>query len=348
MKFHKTIKIGGKSISETCPAFIIAEAGVNHNGDMKKAKELIDVAKESGVDAVKFQTFKAEHLILRNVKKAPYQLKTTDQKESQFEMLRRLEVSKEQNVELRDYCHKNKLIFLTTPFDECSLDELDVLDLPAYKIASTDTTNIPFLKRVAKKKKPIILSTGMADLKDVRKALEAIHAINKDVIILQCTANYPIKDNEVHLNVIRLFQQEFDMLIGFSDHTVGVGASPYAIAVGAKVIEKHFTLDKAQKGPDHKASLNPEELKEFVTQIRKVEEYLGASDKNLSASEVFTRKSLQKCLVASQKIQKGELFAEDNIIAKRTGGAGISPLKYEKVLGKKAKRDYQYNDIIEL
>ena len=346
MQFNKNIYVGNKCINPLGHVFIIAEAGVNHNGDMKLAKQMIDVAVESGADAVKFQAFKADHLILKNIEKAPYQKVTTNNKESQYEMLKNLEVTKKQTKELMDYCMTKNIIFLSTPFEKASLDELDELGVSAFKVAATDLTNIQFLRQVAEKGKPIILSAGMCYLEEVHKALETICPINKDVILLQCTANYPIQDEEANINVIRTFMDTFDVLVGYSDHSQGVGASPYAVAVGANVIEKHFTLDKSMEGPDHKASVTPEELKQLVSDIRRVEKYLGDGIKMPSCSEQMTRKSLQKCLVASQSIKMGDKFCTENIVAKRTNGEGISALYYDNVNGKTANRDYNVDDII--
>jgi N,N'-diacetyllegionaminate synthase len=346
MKFNKVIKINDFVISENSKVFIIAEAGVNHGGDINFAKRQIELAKKYGADAVKFQAFKTENVILRDVKKAPYQTKTTEARESQFEMIKKLEISKEEIALLKNYCQKLRITFLITPFDEGTLDQLDDLHLSAYKISSTDITNLPFLKKVAKKAKPIILSTGMTYLGEVKVALEEIYPFNKDVILLQCSANYPIKDEEANLNVIHTFKHNFDILVGYSDHSVGVGAAPYAVAMGAKVIEKHFTLNKNLNGPDHKASLNPEELAKMIKEIRRVEIFLGKSEKKPTLSERGTRKALQKCLVAKDGIKKGELFTQDNIIGKRTGGIGISPLFYNSLLGKKASRDYIKDKII--
>ncbi|MCD4729166.1 MAG: N-acetylneuraminate synthase family protein, partial [Bacteroidales bacterium] len=272
--------------------------------------------------------------------------KTTGSGESQFEMLKKLEITKEQNIELVDYCKQNNIIFLTTPFDEESLDELDSLDLPAYKVASTDTTNLLFLKKIAQKGKPIFLSTGMCFLSEVELALKQIHQYNKEVILLQCTANYPINDEDANLNVLKTYKDEFDILVGYSDHSVGVGASPYAIPLGAVVVEKHFTLDKSLNGPDHKASLSPGELKDFVSEIRKVEKYLGSYIKKPTKDEEKTRLSLQKSLVALHLIKQGEIFTEQNIVAKRTGGKGTSPIHYKQILGKKASKNYSPNEII--
>lgn len=346
--FNKQFQIGNRTISEQEKTFIIAEAGVNHNGDMNLAKEMIDVAIESNVDAVKFQTFKAEKLILKDIEKAPYQKVTTNSGESQYDMLKRLEVTKEQTKELMDYCEKRNIIFLSTPFEKTSLDELDELGVSAFKIAATDLTNIQFLRQVAEKGKPIILSAGMCYLEEVERALDAIYPINKNLILMQCTANYPIQDAEANINVIRTFQKRFDVLVGYSDHSQGVGASPYAVAVGAKVIEKHFTLDKDMEGPDHKASVTPEELKQLVSDIRRVEKYLGDGIKMPSRSEQMTRKSLQKCLVANSKIKQGEMFTENNIVAKRTNGVGVSAIYYDDVVGKVSKKHYDVDDIISL
>ena len=345
--FSKNIKISNKIISRDSPTFIIAEAGVNHGGDMDSAKKLIDLAILAKADAVKFQTFKADSLILKKIKKAPYQRKTTSSIETQYEMLKRLEVSKNQNIDLKNYCLKKGIIFLTTPFDEESLIELDDLDLPAYKVASTDLTNLPFLIKIAKKNKPIILSSGMSYLSEVRLALDAIYQYNKDVVLLQCTANYPIKNNEANLAVLDTYNKSFDILLGYSDHSVGVGAAPYAIPMGAKVLEKHFTLDKLMEGPDHSASMSPEELIDFVKIVRTVDEFMGSPVKRPTVSELDNRKSLQKCLVARKDIAKGDLLTDSNIVAKRTGGVGISPINYERVLFNKAKINYKKNQIIE-
>lgn len=348
MNFSGVVKIGEKRVSYNEKVFIIAEAGVNHNGDMKLAKRMIDVAVEAGVDAVKFQTFKAEKLILKNIDKAPYQKVTTNRNETQYDMLKRLEVTKEQTAELIEYCKGKNIIFLSTPFEKTSLDELDELGVHAFKIAATDLTNIQFLRQVAEKGKPIILSAGMCYLEEVQRALEAIYPINKDVVLLQCTANYPIRNDEANIKVVQTFLEEFNIIVGYSDHSQGVGASPYAVALGAKVIEKHFTLDKNMEGPDHRASVTPDELKKLVLDIRRVEEYLGDGIKMPTCSEQMTRKSLQKCLVANQVIKRGETFNEDNIVAKRTNGKGISALYYDSIVGKVANRDYQVDEIIQI
>lgn len=348
MNFNKNIQIENFEINANSKTFVIAEAGVNHGGDIIVAKKLIDLASKAGADAVKFQTFQTESLILESVKKASYQQHTTNANESQFDMLKKLEVTKKQNLELKKYAKEKNIIFLTTPFDEESLDEIDELNLPAYKIASTDTTNLPFLKKVAKKRKPIFLSTGMTYLSEIQMALETIYKYNKNVVLLQCAANYPIRDDEANLAVVDTFKQYFDVLVGYSDHTVGVGAAAFAIPMGAKVVEKHFTLDKSLEGPDHKASLSPDELKEFIQMVRKVDTFMGSNIKKPSLSELKTRNSLQKCLVASCDILENEVYTEDNIIGKRTGGIGISPIYYQDIIGSKANKNYKEDEIISL
>ncbi len=348
MDFNKQIQIGSNCLSEDSPVFIIAEAGVNHGGDMAVAKKLVDVAAAAGADAVKFQAFHTESLILQGVEKAPYQQATTAKQESQFEMLKKLEMTQEQNLEIKGYCAARGILFLTTPFDERSLDELDGLDLPAYKIASTDLTNLPFLEKVARKHKPILLSTGMSYLAEVELALQAIFPHNRDVVLLQCSANYPVRDNEAHLRVISTYRTHFDLLVGYSDHSVGIGAAPYAVPMGAKVVEKHFTLDKGLPGPDHRASLDPAELKIFVETVRQIETYLGSPIKAPTLAETRTRASLQKALVAAQPIAAGEPFSADNLVGKRTGGRGISPLYFRELLGRQAPRDFAEDEIVEL
>ena len=327
--------------------YIIAEAGVNHNGEIDLAKKMVDIAANANADAVKFQAFRTEHLILSNIEKAPYQIKNTGSEQSQSEMLKRLELKNEYYKELKNYCDNKKIDFLITPFDEISLQELEEINLDTYKIASTDATNIPFLRKIAKTGKKIILSTGMCNMLEVEKAVNTILEINSKLTIMHCTANYPCDDHEVNLNVLNVYKK-FNCKLGYSDHTIGFGASLYAIPIGARVVEKHFTIDKNSSGPDHIASLNPEELIAYVKEIRKIETYLGTHKKQLTPDEIHTRKSLQKCLVANQPIIKGEIFTNENIIAKRTGGIGISPIYFDDIEGKKAIRDFNKNEIIEI
>jgi N,N'-diacetyllegionaminate synthase len=344
--FNNKIKIGNREISEGSPVFVIAEAGVNHGGNMELAFKLIDIAAEAGADAVKFQAFRTESLILENVEKAEYQKNTTSNKESQFDMLKKLELSRKQYADLKEYCRKKEILFLITPFDEQSLTELEDLGVEAYKIASTDATNLPFLKKVAQTGKPVFFSTGMCYIEEVDAAVTEMGSINKNIVLLQCTANYPIADSEANLNVITTFKNRYAILTGYSDHTVGIGAAPYAIPLGARVLEKHFTIDKSMEGPDHLASLSPQELKDFIIQVRQVEKFIGGFEKKPTQSELGTRKSLQKCLGAAKEIKAGEVFTEENIIAKRTGGVGISPLRYKEIIGKAAKADIKANEVI--
>lgn len=344
--FDKDIKIGNRVVSESNPVYIIAEAGVNHGGDIEVAKKLVDVAVEANVDAVKFQAFRTEHLIIDNVEKAPYQQETTNKQQSQADMLRGLELRFSHYEELKKYCDHKGIQFLITPFDEVSLEELEELGVEAYKIASTDTTNLPFLRKVAKTGKPVILSTGMCTIDEVRQAVEEVKSFSSKLILLQCTANYPIPDDEANLSVVKSYIDEFDCIVGYSDHSVGIGAAPFSIPFGAKVVEKHFTISKDDEGPDHLASLDPKELKEFVKTVRRVEKFIGNPRKVITESESKTKVSLQKCLVASKEIKVGEKFSLENVVAKRTGGVGISPLDYKKVLGIEAKENFSKDEII--
>lgn len=335
------------NIKSTNKTFIIAEAGVNHGGDVVLAKKLVDIAVEAGADAVKFQAFRTNHLILDNIDKAPYQKANTGNAQSQSDMLRALELRIEHYVELKDYCTAKNIAFLITPFDEFSLNELESLGVEAYKIASTDTTNIPFLRKVAKTGKPIILSTGMCYMNEVEAAMAAISKINKNIVLMHCTANYPVADDEANLNVLHSYAEKFDCILGYSDHTVGLGASLYAIPMGVKVVEKHFTIDKEADGPDHKASLNPDELSAYVKEIRRIERIMGSFIKEPTAAEKQTRKSLQKCLVAAEDIKEGDTFTESNLVAKRTGGNGLSPLLVDELYGTKASKFFKKNAVIE-
>lgn len=320
---------------------------MNHQGDLNIAKQLIDLAVDSGADAVKFQAFRPENLVTSDVSKADYQQRSTDKAESQLEMLKKLELSREDYASLKAYCEERGILFLITPFDEESLVEISELGVDAFKVASTDLTNLPFLKKIAAVGKPIILSTGMAYLEEVSKALEEISELNKDVILLQCTSCYPLRNEEVNLKVINTYKEKFNILIGYSDHSVGLGAAPYSIPMGAKVIEKHFTFDKNAPGPDHRASLSPQELKDFVETIRNVEVFMGSSVKAPTAEEADTRKALAKCFVARKQIKRGERFGDENIVAKRTGGRGISPISYPELYRLTASKDYNPNEVIE-
>ncbi len=328
--------------------FVIAEAGVNHNGDMNIAKKLIDAASEAGADAVKFQTFKAENLVCKNAEKAAYQLETTDKLESQYDMLKKLELTREQHIELIEYCESKHIMFLSTPFDIESLLMLIELGMPIIKIPSGEITNLPYLRAVGKQKKEVILSTGMSDLEEVKAAVKVLRDNGTDEItVLHCNTQYPTPIEDVNLNAMVTMKDELKIPIGYSDHTQGIEVPIAAVAMGATVIEKHFTLDKNMDGPDHKASLGPDELKCMVQAIRNIEKALGSDKKEVTASEVQNREVVRKSIVAVCKIQKGECFSERNLTTKRPG-TGINPMKWDEVIGKTAVRDYKADEMIEL
>ena len=333
-------------ISKESEPFIIAEVGVNHNGDYDIAKQLIDIAHKVGADAVKFQSFYAQDLVLESVEKVSYQKAHTDPSTSQYDMIKSLEIGQQELFKLYDYTISKGLIFLTTPFSENVLKDLDSMSLPAYKVSSTDLTNIPFLIEIAKRKKPILLSTGMSYLSEVESALRAISKYNDDVILFHCTSSYPTPPDAVNLDVLKRYASEFDIILGYSDHTEGVGASPYAVSIGAQVIEKHITLDKNAEGPDHKASLSPEEFKKLVEAVRTAFCYRGSNIKIPLSCEVESRERAQKNFVARIPILKGDVLSSENIVAKRTGGSGVSPLYYESIFGSKAVKDFETNEPI--
>lgn len=328
--------------------FIIAEAGVNHNGSIDLAKKLIDVAAESGVDAVKFQTFRAENLVSKNARKAEYQNQTTDVSESQFEMIKKLEIDVETHKELIVYCQEKRIMFLSTPFDHDSIDMLNDLGLEIFKIPSGEITNLPYLRHVGSLNKKVILSTGMSNLKEVEDALTIL--INtgtpkENITVLHANTMYPTPMEDVNLNAMLTMQKEFDIAIGYSDHTLGIEVDIAAVAMGAKVIEKHFTLDKTMDGPDHQASLEHEELKVMVSAIRNIERALGSDEKKPSPSESVNIDVVRKSIVANQDIKKGDLLTDKNITVKRPGG-GISPMKWDSIIDTVATKNYQVDDLI--
>lgn len=332
--------IGERKIGEGHPCFIIAEAGVNHNGRMDLAKQLIDAAVKAGVDAVKFQTFRTEDVIIDGIEKAAYQKQTTGAAESQTAMLKKLEINKDFHLELIKYCRAKNLLFLSTCSEEHSLNLLMELGMPVLKLASMDTANPLFLEQVAKKGKAVILSTGMSSLEEVEGAYRCLKDNGcPEIAILKCTSNYPTALDEVNLRAMQTLRQKFGGIVGFSDHTPGLGASPYAVAMGAKIIEKHFTVDKNLDGPDHKASLSPEELAAFVREIRNVERMLGSEKVAPTAGEQGTRISLRRSLVSKAGLKKGDTLTRDNIAAKRTGGKGIPSQELYKALGLKLACD---------
>ncbi|EKQ51121.1 MULTISPECIES: N-acetylneuraminate synthase [unclassified Clostridium] len=325
--------------------FIIAEAGVNHNGNINVAKKLVDAAYEAGVDAIKFQTFKTENLVTKNAHKAEYQKRTTGNG-NQYEMLKKLELSYDDHIEIKNYCSEKGILFISTPFDFESVDLLKKLDIPLYKISSGDLTNIPLLKYVGKLNKSMIISTGMSDLGEVEDAIESIKETgNNKISLLHCTSNYPTDYEDVNLNAMITLKNAFKLPVGYSDHTIGIEVSVAAAVMGAKIIEKHFTLDKSMEGPDHKASLNPEELKQMVRSIRHVEKALGDGIKKCESSEQNTKNVARKSIVAITNIKKGETISYNNIGFKRPGN-GISPKLVGNIIGKIAIEDIAADSLI--
>ena len=327
---------------------IIAEAGVNHNGDVELAKKMIDAAKLAGVDLIKFQTSKVELLVSKFAKKAKYQMEATGSEESQFEMIKKLLLSYDEFRELNQYCKEKEIVFLSTPFDLDSIDFLDELAMPFWKIPSGEITNLPYLIKIAKTKKPVILSTGMCTLDDIEAAIAVLRE-NKcgDITLLHCTTEYPAPFEEVNLLAMETLKKKFNVPVGYSDHTKGIEIAIAAVAMGATVIEKHFTLDCTMEGPDHKASLEPDELKAMVSAIRNVEKAMGTGEKEPAKSELGNMAVARKSILAKTKISKGELFTEDNLIVKRPG-TGISPMKWFDVIGQTANRDFEEDEMIEL
>lgn len=327
---------------------IIAEAGVNHNGNIIIAKKMIDFAKEAGVDYIKFQTFIPENLVSKYAKKAEYQKITTASDESQLQMLRKLMLSKNEFIELSDYCKATSIGFISTPFDLESVDFLNSFNMDFWKVPSGEITNLPYLVEIAKTGKPIILSTGMSDLDEIDAALNVLHSNGAGKItLLHCNTQYPTPMEDVNLNAMLTLKDRYNCDVGYSDHTLGIEVPIAAVGLGATVIEKHFTLSSNMKGPDHKASLEPKEFKSMVSAIRNIEKALGTGNKVASPSETENKDIARKSIVASRMIKKGEVFSKDNITTKRPG-SGISPMRWYNVIGAVAKRDFQEDELIEL
>ncbi len=322
--------------------FIIAEAGVNHNGSIELAKKLVDAAVEAGADAVKFQTFKAEDLVTKDAEMAEYQEKNTGKGTSQLEMLKELELSDRHFEELKSYCDGKGILFLSTPHTAEAVDVLDKL-VPAFKVASGDITNIPLLKRIAEKGKLVILSTGMSTLDEVKEAIDALRGC--EVILLHCTTSYPCPRQDVNLRAMKTLAKETGLKVGYSDHTEGIFVSIAAAVLGAQVVEKHMTLDKSMPGPDHKASLEPGEFKEMVSTIREVRTMLGNADKRPTAAEREILKVARKSIAAARNIGKGQQITALDMAIKRPG-TGIAPAAYTKLLGKIAVRNIRKDEII--
>ncbi len=328
--------------------FVIAEAGVNHNGSIEIAKKLIDVASQAGADAVKFQTFKAKNLVSKNAQKANYQKETTDEDESQYEMIKKLELDVDTHKELMRYCDEKEIIFLSTPFDLESIEILDELGLEIFKIPSGEITNLPYLRAIGRLKKRVILSTGMADLGEIEDALDLLvdsGTKREDITVLHANTMYPTPTEDVNLRAMQTIASAFGVEVGYSDHTLGIEVPIAAVAMGARVIEKHFTLDRDMEGPDHKASLEPDELKAMVSGIRNIEKALGNGIKKPTPSEKPNIEVARKSIVASRDIQKGEPFSENNITVKRPG-SGITPMRWDEIVGRVAQRDYKADELI--
>ena len=342
------INIKNQTILDDSPVFIIAEAGVNHNGSVEVAKKLVDVAVQSGANAIKFQTFKTENLVTKDARKASYQKQTTNVQETQLEMLKKLELNYEQHLEIADYCKNVGITFLSTPFDFESVDLLEQFQIPAYKISSGDLTNLPFLEYIARKNKPLILSTGMASLGEVEEAVDTIHtAGNQQLVLLHCTSNYPTVYPDVNLKAMLTLKNAFQLPVGYSDHTLGIEVPIAATALGACVIEKHFTLDRNLPGPDHRASLEPDQFKQMVIGIRNVEAALGDGIKRCRDTEANVKEVARKSIVAVRDLAKGEVLSRDVLGFKRPG-TGLPPKFIEFLVGKKIKRNVAKDSRLEL
>lgn len=342
------INIGGRLVGQKQPVFIIAEAGVNHNGSLEAAFQLVDAAAKFGADAVKFQTFKAEQLVSLSAPKAEYQLQTTDANESQFAMLKKLELGFDAFEKLSDYCKQKGILFLSTPFDDESADFLDQIGIPTFKIASGELTNLPFLTRIAQKQKPIILSTGMAWMGEVETAVETIlKENNQQIAILHCVSNYPADPKEVNLRSMLTLRDAFGFPVGFSDHTKGIEIPIASVALGACIVEKHFTLDRTLPGPDHLASLEPHEFQQMVESIRNVELALGSGIKRPTPSEISTAAVARKSLVAARDIRAGEILTSDCIALKRPG-SGLPAIMIQYLLGRSVRQDIPKGQMLSL
>lgn len=328
--------------------FIIAEAGVNHNGSILLAKKLIDAASAAGADAVKFQTFKAESLLSKNAQKADYQKQITDPAESQFDMIKKLELDEASHKELIFYCQQKNIMFLSSPFDCENVDMLSDLGLKIFKIPSGEITNLPYLRRIGALGRKVILSTGMSYLREVGDALNILMSAGTprdNITVLHANTMYPTPIEDVNLKAMLTIQKEFNVAVGYSDHTLGIEIDFAAVAMGASCIEKHLTLDKTMSGPDHKASLEPNELKSMVDGIRSIEKALGIFEKKPSPSEAVNINLVRKSIVASQSIKKGDKLSNKNITTKRPG-SGISPMKWDEIIDTSAKKDYLMDDPI--
>lgn len=327
---------------------IIAEAGVNHNGSFELAKKMVDAAKEAGVDYVKFQTFNPEKLVSKYAEKAEYQKETTESDETQLQMLQKLTLTEDNFLSLLDYCSEVGIGFISTPFDLDSIAFLETFDMDFWKVPSGEVTNLPYLEAIARTKRKVVISTGMCDMNEIQDAIQVLEKNGTtDITLLHCNTQYPTPYEHVNLSAMNSIRDALHKEVGYSDHTQGIEVPIAAVAMGATVIEKHFTLDKNMEGPDHKASLNPAELQQMVVAIRNIEQAIGNGLKEPSSSEMANKAVARKSIVASRSIKQGELFSEDNLTTKRPG-TGISPMRWYEVVGKVAPRDFSEDEIIEL
>ena len=341
----KKIRIGNVVLGDQEKTFIIAEAGVNHNGSIKIAKKLVDIAVEAKADAVKFQTFKTKENCSNKTPFASYQLKNLKYKSTAYEMLRKLELKSSEFVSLSEYCKMRKIIFFSTPFDLTSANFLKKINVPCYKIASSDVNNIRLVDTIVKTKKPIFISTGMTNLKDIIFLDKRIKKVNKKIIYMHCISSYPTKFKDANLNIIKTLKKNLNSIIGYSDHTLGIAAPIAAVALGAAVIEKHFTLNKNLEGPDHNMSIIPEDLFRMIRDIRNINCAFGGFNRKIFTCEKNTAFVSKKSLVAFKDINKGTIVKEDMIIEK-TPANGISPINFPKVIGKKAKKNIKAGQLI--
>lgn len=327
---------------------IIAEAGVNHNGSFELAKKMVDAAKEAEVDYVKFQTFNPKKLVSKYAEKAEYQKETTGSDETQLQMLQKLTLTEDNFLSLRDYCREVGIGFISTPFDLDSIEFLETFDMDFWKVPSGEVTNLPYLEAIARTKRKVVMSTGMCDMNEIQDAIEVLEKNGTtEITLLHCNTQYPTPYEHVNLNAMNSIKNALHKEVGYSDHTQGIEVPIAAVAMGATVIEKHFTLDKNMEGPDHKASLNPSELQQMVVAIRNIEQAIGNGLKEPSFSEMANKGVARKSIVASRSIKQGEVFSEENLTTKRPG-TGISPMKWYEVIGKVASRDFSEDEIIEL
>ena len=327
---------------------IIAEAGVNHNGSFELAKKMVDAAKEAGVDYVKFQTFNPKKLVSKYAEKADYQKETTRADETQLQMLQKLTLTEDNFLSLRDYCREVGIGFISTPFDLDSIAFLETFDMDFWKVPSGEVTNLPYLETIARTKRKVVMSTGMCDMNEIQDAIEVLEKNGTtDITLLHCNTQYPTPYEHVNLSAMNSIRDALHKEVGYSDHTQGIEVPIAAVAMGATVIEKHFTLDKNMEGPDHKASLDPIELQQMVIAIRNIEQAIGNGLKEPSSSEMANKAVARKSIVASRNIKQGEVFSEENLTTKRPG-TGISPMKWYEVIGKAAPRDFSEDEIIEL